>query len=216
MNYPKGRPVLQTLANLFEALLQSLKAHKWWWAGGGTAAILVIAAGVAYSVYGESWFGPSGKTICTAALSDARDYGVVPNDSALASNEAKQTKVDGRRICTAQSGSDTYLITADVTCKKIKDGKCLTLYAVERSDGLSTYQVRSVPDDETAADVPPVDAGGSQQSDQAAAPPAQAAPAAAQSASQDSSPDDSLETVKPGGGSGMNAQPSSGGDQPQQ
>lgn len=201
---------IETLAKLYAAALVSLKTHRWWWAGGG-GAVLVVVAAVLVVVYG-GFFGPSGKAICSAALTDARDYGVVPPDAALVSNEAKKTDLDNRRVCTAQSGNDQYLLTIDVTCDKVSDRACHSLYAVAHADGLSTYQVRSVPDDQTAAEaseIPPVDNG---QPAQSAQPPAQA-PEQTSAPAQAASPDDSIETVtgKPGSDAGMNAQP--GGDQ---
>jgi hypothetical protein len=213
MNSSKGNPVLnsviETLAKLYAATLASLKTHTWWWAGGG-GVVLVAVAAVLVVVYG-GFFGPSGKAICTTALSEARDYGVVPPDASLASSEAKKTDVENRRVCTAEAGSDQYKLTVDVTCDKVSDKKCLSLYAVARADGLSTYQLRSVPDDQTAAEaseIPPVE---NPQQPAQSSPPAQSA-APARAPAQTASPDDGIETVtgKPGSDAGMNAQ---GGDQ---
>lgn len=164
----KGVPVHETISRLLAAasklsaaILASMQTRKWWWAGGGGAALVAIAAAVV--VFG-GFFGPSGKAICTVALQDARDYGVVPNTAALANSDAKSTDVENRRLCTAVAGGDTYNITADVAtgdtadlkCKDItKNPDCVTLYSVQRTDGLTTYQVRQVPDDDTDAAVAP-------------------------------------------------------------
>lgn len=201
----------QSLAQLYEAFLASLKTHKWWWAGGGGAAVVAVAA-VLVVTYG-GFFGPSGQAICTTALRAATNYGVLPGDAKLASSEAKKTDVQDRRVCTAQSGDDQYLITADIKCSKVSDDKCLSLYAVERSDGLSTYQQRQVPDDEdtaVAGEIPPVDNGAPPQQAQPAqsAPPPQAAAPPAQS----DDADDDLQTVKPSG----NGSPPPADGQPQQ
>jgi hypothetical protein len=201
--------VPQSLAQLYEAFLASLKTHKGWWAGGGGIVVVAVAA-VLVVTYG-GFFGPSGKGICTAVLKDATSYGVLPGDATLVGDEAKKTDVKDHRVCTAQTGNNKYLITAAITCSKVSDGKCVTLYAVESSDGLSTYQLRHVPDDETAAvsgEIPPVD--NSRQPQQQSAPPDQgAAPqqAAAPQRSAPSDTDDDLQTVKPSGNVGTPVQP---------
>jgi hypothetical protein len=142
--------LLAAMSKLLATILASTKTHKWWWAGGGGAAVVAIAAAVI--VFG-GFFGPSGKAICTLALEHARDYGVVPNTATLANMEAKSTDVRNRRLCTAQAGGNDYSLTVDVTCKDMKKKDCVALYSVERADGLSTYQVRQVPDDDADAAV---------------------------------------------------------------
>jgi hypothetical protein len=160
-----------TVSKLLSAIQASIRTHKGWWAGGGGAAVVAIAAAVI--VFG-GFFGPSGKTICTVALEHARDYGVVPNNTALANTEAKSTDVRNRRVCTAQAGDDTYNITADVItadtaelkCRNkdvTKNKECIALYSVARSDGLTTYQVRQVPDDDADAAVDTGTPGGEAQ-----------------------------------------------------
>ena len=141
------------MSKLLSAIQASIQAHKGWWAGGGGAAVVAIAAAVI--VFG-GFFGPSGKAICAIALEHARDYGVVPTTAALANTEAKSTDVRNRRLCIAQAGGNDYRLTVDITCKDMKNKDCIALYSVERADGLSTYQVRQVPNDDTDA---AVDAG---------------------------------------------------------
>ena len=137
-----------TMSKLLSAIQASIQTHKWWWAGGGGAAVVAIAAVVV--VFG-GFFGPSGKAICTIALGHARDYGVVPNSAILANTDAKSTDVKDRKVCTAQAYGADYQLTVDVTCKDMKKKDCVSLYSVQRADGLSTYQVRQVPDDDTDA-----------------------------------------------------------------
>ena len=139
------------------AILASVKTHKWWWAGGGGAAVVAIAAAVI--VFG-GFFGPSGKAICTVTLERARDYGVVPNTAALANTDAKGTDVSDRRVCTAEADGNKYNMTVDVVCKDMKKKECIALYSVAREDGLTTYQVRQVPDDDADAPAEAADAGG--------------------------------------------------------
>lgn len=140
---------------LTQAILASVKAYKWVWAGGGTVVVAGVA--VAVIVFG-GFLGPSGKLICTASLTRARDYGVLSGSAALANNTAKSTDVKDRRKCSAQAGTDTFILTVDLKCKDLKKSNCLDLYSVEREDGLSLYQVRAVPDDEgevAAGSIPP-------------------------------------------------------------
>jgi hypothetical protein len=144
-----------TMSKPLSAIQASIQTHKWWWAGGGGAAVAAIAAVVI--VFG-GFLGPSGKAICTAALEHARDYGVVPNTAALANMDAARTDVRNRRLCTAQAGGNKYNLTVDIACKDVKKKDCVALYSVARDDGLSTYQVRQVPDDDQDA-VVPADAG---------------------------------------------------------
>jgi hypothetical protein len=149
--------LLAAMSKLLAAILASIKTHKWWWAGGGGAAVVAVAAAVI--VFG-GFLGPSGKAICTIALGHARDYGVIPNTAILANTDAKSTDVRNRRVCTAQAGGNDYNLTVDVTCKDMKNKDCIALYSVERADGLSTYQVRQVPDDDADAAADAGNAGG--------------------------------------------------------
>lgn len=151
--------LLAATSELLTAILATTKTHKWWWAGGGGAAVVAIAAAVI--VFG-GFFGPSGKAICTVALEHARDYGVVPNTATLANTDAKGTDVANRKLCTAKADGNDYNLTVDVTCKDMKNKDCVALYSVQRTDGLTTYQVRQVPDDDADA---AVEAGSGQAAD---------------------------------------------------
>ena len=157
------------MSKLLAAILASMKTRKWWWAGGGGAALVAIAAAVV--VFG-GFFGPSGKAICTVAVEHARDYGIIPPSAVVSNAGGKSTDVKNRRLCTASANGNSYNILADlvtgdtteVKCKNIKDitksKDCIALYSVERSDGLSMYQVRQVPDDDTDVPVDAANAGG--------------------------------------------------------
>jgi hypothetical protein len=147
--------LMATASKLLATIMASMKTHKWWWAGGGGAAAMAVAAAVI--VFG-GFLGPNGKAICTVALANARDYGVIPSTATLANSEAKSTDVGNRRLCTAQAGGNDYNLTVDVTCKDLKNKDCIALYSVERADGLSTYQLRQVPNDDQDAAIP-ADAG---------------------------------------------------------
>lgn len=145
----------ETIARLLDALPASFRTHKWWWAGGGGAAAVAIAAALVV-VYG-GFLGPDGAGVCKVALEHARDYGVVPGDATLASSSAKKTDVADRWLCSALADNNQFNLTVDVTCKDPKNKDCISLYNVARSDGMTTYQVRQVPDDDSDA---ALDAGG--------------------------------------------------------
>ncbi len=163
-----------------DAILTSVQTRKTYWIGGGALAVVAIAAGL----YFGGVFGPSGRDICFATLTQARDFGVISPSAELSSTAAKATDVKGRKSCTASAGGETYTLLADLKTedaahKKCKDLKkqnsCVALYSVARTDGMTTYQVREIPPGETdealAANSPPPPPP-----DQAAAP-GQAAPA---------------------------------------
>jgi len=148
-----------------DALLATIQTHKTYWIGGGSAvAVVAIAAGL----YFGGVFGPSGRDICLATLTQARDFGVISPSAELASISAKSTDVKGRKSCTANAGGETYTLLADIKTedaahKKCKDLKkqnsCVALYSVARTDGMTTFQVREIPPGETdealAANSPP-------------------------------------------------------------
>ena len=135
------------------AILASAKTHIWYWIGGGVAVVAIAAV----LVFGNL-FGPSGRAVCTATLNQARDFGVISPSAVLASTSAKSTDVKNRKSCSATVGGDTYMLTADIKtedvehkkCKDyVKQGSCVQLYSVARSDGMTTYQVREIPPGET-------------------------------------------------------------------
>ncbi|MDE2183868.1 MAG: hypothetical protein KGJ78_12690 [Alphaproteobacteria bacterium] len=156
----------EQITKFLAAVQASFKTHQWYWVGGGGGAVVVAI--LAVLVFGGV-FGPSGRAICEATLSQAKDFGVIPPDATLSSTRAKSTDVDGRRQCTASSAGTTYNLLVDVKKadgdnKKCKDFKkqagCLGLYSVATADGMSTYQVKQVPDDDQDAALPPDQAAG--------------------------------------------------------
>ncbi len=191
----------EAISKLLETIVASTKTHKWWWAGGGGATLVAVV--VLVVVFG-GFFGPSGKAICTPMLEQARAYGVVPPSASLASSEAKKDdKISGRRLCTAQAGDDKFILSVDLSCNDLKKPDCLSLYAVERGDGLSTYQKRKEETDQGMASMAP--------------PPAeQAAPDNAAVPSPDAIPSssDTTQAPPPDGGQGGfgDAPPASSGN----
>ena len=148
-------PPVSGFRGAIQSILATTKTHRMWWAGGaGGVVVVALAAIVAFG----GFFGPSGKLICTATLNQAHEYGVIAPEATLASNSAESTDVTDRRKCTAQVGNDTYVLLVnlqaeDIEHKKCKDFDkqpgCIKLYSVARSDGMTTYQVREIPPDQT-------------------------------------------------------------------
>lgn len=156
--------MLNAIKRLISALLDSMRAYTWFWVGGAG----VVLAGVAALLIFGNLFGPSGKTICEIARFKAVQFGVLGSDTVL-EGSGKSGEIEGRRECTLTSGGETYIATTDLACddiskeesemKAIEDGKpispdllgdfkrCISLYAVERSDGLTLYQKLAVPND---------------------------------------------------------------------
>lgn len=137
----------------FGAIIASTKTKPGIWIGGA-----VVVVGVAALLVFGGMFGPSGKAICTASLDQARAFGVISPSAVLDSSSAKSTDVKNRKSCIAKVGDDSYTLVADIKnedaehrkCRDyIKQGGCIALYNVARSDGMTTYQVREIPPGET-------------------------------------------------------------------
>ena len=136
----------------FAAITHSFKTKAGWWIGG----VVVIAAAAAV-VFG-GLLGPSGAAVCTASLNQARDFGVISPSATLDSTSAKAVDGKNRKSCVARVGDDTYTLVADIknvdnahkACRDyVKQQGCIALYSVARSDGMTTYQVRQIPPNDT-------------------------------------------------------------------
>jgi hypothetical protein len=132
---------------------RSVLVNKWNWLAG----LITVCGLVALMIY-TGTFGPSGKAVCTATLNQARDFGVLSPSAKLASDSADSTGVRGRKSCTAKVGEDTYTLDVDVKAEDVehqrcrdyvKQPGCVALYRVARADGMTTYQVREIPADDT-------------------------------------------------------------------
>ncbi len=155
VEFLQPEPAPGGIAGVLYGIRSVIAAHpRYWMAGGG---VFVAAVAAAVVVFG-GFLGPSGKQICTASLNLARDYGVISPSATLASDTAKSTDVDGRRSCTAQADGETFTLLADLKkkdakkkpCKNFeKQDGCVALWSVARSDGMTTYQVRTIPPDQT-------------------------------------------------------------------
>lgn len=209
---PVEPPPPNRYQEMLDRVLATTKTHKWYWAGGGGGVVVVAVLAI---LFFTGVFGLSGKAICTATLTQAKDFGVISPSATLSSNSAKSTDVDGRRQCAAEAGGDSYVLLVDVKnedlehkkCKDFaKQADCLKLYSVARTDGMTTYQVREIPPGET---------------DEALLGSQGAAPAEAAAANADGGGSDALDAqtaVDNGGAAPDQSTPAQGtpADQPQQ
>lgn len=78
--------------------------------------------------------------ICTMALSNARNFGIVPQYGQLASARLAQTNVQGRYACVAATHATKYVLIVDLLCRNLKDPRCTSLYNVRQTDGTVLYQ----------------------------------------------------------------------------
>lgn len=193
---------MSAISRLSSKLGASVKAHKWIWAGGAA----VVVAGIAAVLVWGGLFGPSGHAICKVAVERARDYGTLPAN-AKQDGSAKSTDVSGRKSCDADADGEKYTVLADLKCKDLKNADCLPIYAVERSDGLSLYQVRSVPNDEDGAPATADGSAGAMPSDAGGT----AAPGAPAQSGGETAIDADVEVARPAGGA-----PAQQGGAPQQ
>jgi hypothetical protein len=153
---------VSAISTWFSRIKDSIKAHKWIWAASSGAVLVAIVLAI---LYFAGVFGPSGRAVCKVAVDRAKAYGTL-SPSAAQDGSAKSTDIAGRKTCLVTDGADKYVVTVDIKCNDLKKDDCLPIYSVEREDGLSLYQVRSVPNDLEEADnasiPPPPDQGTSE------------------------------------------------------
>lgn len=78
--------------------------------------------------------------LCTAALSHAKEFGIVPNYGKLAGPGLQLTNVKGRYACTAAAAVTKYLMLSDLLCRDLRDQRCVVLYSVVQQDGTILYR----------------------------------------------------------------------------
>lgn len=140
---------------LVAAVVETMRTHpRHWMIGGGLVGAVAVVAVVMFG----GFLGFGDRAICTATLTQAKDFGVISPSADLNSTSAKSTDVKNRRQCSAKVGDEIYTLTVDLKSvdgakKKCTDLKkqnsCVALYSVVRADGMTTYQVREIPPDQT-------------------------------------------------------------------
>lgn len=78
--------------------------------------------------------------VCTTALTNAKNFGIVPQYGQLASAKLAATNVQGRYACLAATRTTKYVLIVDLLCRNLKDSRCVSLYNISQSDGSVLYQ----------------------------------------------------------------------------
>lgn len=78
--------------------------------------------------------------VCMTALTNAKNFGIVPQYGQLASAKLAQTNVQGRYACLAATHAAKYILIVDLVCRSLKDSRCVSLYNISQSDGTVLYQ----------------------------------------------------------------------------
>ncbi len=78
--------------------------------------------------------------VCRTALANAKNFGVLPNDSRLADSDPRQTDQEGRYMCDAATGKATYSIAVDIVCEDAAKDSCVSIYSIAEDDGAVLYQ----------------------------------------------------------------------------
>jgi hypothetical protein len=89
-------------------------------------------------------FANTKTELCTAAITAAKGYGIVPQYGQLAKGLLAATNVQGRYVCLALTSAARYVMAVDLLCKNFKDPRCVSLYTVvTQGDGAVLYQRHS-------------------------------------------------------------------------
>lgn len=78
--------------------------------------------------------------VCTTALADAKNFGIVPSYASLASMFPAATQVKGRYVCSGGTNVTRYIIAVDLFCRELKNSRCVALYSVTQPDGTVLYK----------------------------------------------------------------------------
>lgn len=78
--------------------------------------------------------------VCTTALGNAKNFGIVPQYGQIASAKLAQTNVQGRYACLAATHATKYVLIVDLLCRNLKDSRCVSLYNISQTDGTVLYQ----------------------------------------------------------------------------
>ncbi len=77
--------------------------------------------------------------VCKAELARAKDIGIVPQYSELATPRFVWGNVPRRYVCEAATHLTQYFIAADLRCDNLADKRCVSIYRVALKDGRLVY-----------------------------------------------------------------------------
>ncbi len=136
----------------------NMTAPKRRWTAGRILALIGLVLFVAAGAYfGFNWYNAPPPTppenpaavaerraeavaLCTAAISTAKGFGIVPAYTELASDVVQRTETQGRYSCLAHTDAAKYQITFELMCKDLNNSKCMSLYTVAQDQTGPIYQ----------------------------------------------------------------------------
>lgn len=78
--------------------------------------------------------------VCTTALANAKNFGVLPGNGRLTDPDPRQTDQNNRYICDAATDNAKYSIAVDIVCAQTGEERCVSIYNVAQDDGSVLYQ----------------------------------------------------------------------------
>lgn len=81
-----------------------------------------------------------GHQVCSLALANAQNFGIVPSFTKIGDGQPKHTDVTGRYVCNAATEASHYALAVDLVCSDLTNAKCVNLYSVAQDDGTVLYQ----------------------------------------------------------------------------
>ena len=78
--------------------------------------------------------------VCSTALANAKNFGVLPKAGRLRDPDPRETDQEGRYICDAETGKAKYSIAVDIVCDDAAKESCISIYNVAEDDGAVLYQ----------------------------------------------------------------------------
>lgn len=144
---PTGTPVWVWIG-VVVVLALVVAGGGWWWMHGTHKTVVAAKRPNLLGVMGDTVTAldttlPDKDKICSASLTRALDFGILPPGASLASQEAKEGQPEGRYTCEAQGVDGKYSLIVDASCPGSQDKTCFALDSVRRDDGAVVYQRRN-------------------------------------------------------------------------
>lgn len=144
---PTGTPVWVWIGVAVVVLL-AVAGGGWWWMHAGHKTSVAAKRPNLVGTLGDTVTAldtalPDKDKICSASLTRALDFGVLPRGASLASQEAKEAQPEGRYTCEAQGVDGKYTLGVDSSCPNSQEKTCFALDSVKRDNGAVVYQRRS-------------------------------------------------------------------------
>ncbi len=120
----------------------------WWWRHGAHKTTVAAKRPNLLGVMGETLTAldttlPDKDKICSASLTRALDFGVLPPGATLVSQDAQEAQPEGRYTCQAQGADGKYTLVIDTSCPNSQDKTCFALDSVTGDNGTVLYKRRN-------------------------------------------------------------------------